>query len=199
MVSALALKYLKMYLCNIEINSCSLNMPLTLTICFDINPTLTSYQDISVPRKKLSKGWRKLCTNNFQENRCKESKKEKTTSKSSPFHQEATDQKDKQIPEFILKPSMCHDAQDTRGVDVRLGCFCHGVSGYPWWAPRGRMRWRGTPCRPWQALGGDTCNCCDTARGHIGVCGACSLHRAHKRFLVCFQTEFTAVNSHAIL
>lgn len=153
MVSALALKYLKMYLCNIEINSCSLNMPLTLTICFNINPTLISYQDISVPRKKLAKGWRKLCTNNFQENRCKESKKEKTTSKSSPFHQEATDQKDKQIPEFVLKPSMCRDAQTHVGWMWGWGVSVTGCQATHDGPPEAGWDGGGLPAapdRPWE-------------------------------------------------
>lgn len=54
-VSALALKYLKIYLCNIKINSCSLNMPLTLTVCFNINPTFISHEDITAPRKKKNR------------------------------------------------------------------------------------------------------------------------------------------------
>lgn len=37
------------------------------------------------------------------------------TSKSSPFYQEATDQRDKRTPEFVLKPSMCCDAQTRIG------------------------------------------------------------------------------------
>ena len=48
------------------------------------------------------------------------------TSKSSSFYQEATDQKDKRTPEFVLKPSMCRDAQTHVGGDVRLGGVCRG-------------------------------------------------------------------------
>lgn len=68
-------------------------------------------------------------------------------SKSSPFYQEATDQKDKHMPEFVLKPSTCCDAQ-TRRVHVRLGCVCRGGVMLPMMGPRGWVGWRRTPSRP---------------------------------------------------
>jgi len=40
---------------------------------------------------------------------------EENISKSAPFYQEGTDQKDKQTPEFVLKPLMCRDAQTRVG------------------------------------------------------------------------------------
>lgn len=144
-VSALALRYLKIYLCNVKINSCSLNMPFTLTVCVNINPTFISCEDITAPRKTRAKGWRKLRTNHFQENRLRESGDETTLQRApSPFYREATDQKDK-------RTGVCAESPDVPGCsDQRLGGL--GVSGCPWWATEAQ----------WDA-GGDTC---DAARGH---------------------------------
>jgi len=86
---------------------------------------------------------------------------------------------------------------DTRGVNVRLGCVCLGGVRLPTMGPGGRVGWRRTPSHPCQTLGGDICNNCNTACGHGGVRCSCSLQRAHQRLCLRFQTEFTAVKSHA--
>lgn len=54
------------------------------------------------------------------------------TSKSSPFHRQATHQTCKRTPEFVPKPSTCRDARSHTGVSGWEG---RGVSGCPPWAP----------------------------------------------------------------
>lgn len=151
MVSALAFRYLKIYLCNVKINSCSLNMPFTLTVCVNINPTFISCEDITAPRKTRAKGWRKLRTNHFQENRLRESRDETTLQRAhSPFYQEATDQKDK-------RTGVCAESPDVPGCsDQRLGGF--GGARLPMMGDRGPVG-----CRRWHLW------CCPRTQSPPGI------------------------------
>lgn len=126
----------------------------------------------------MQKGWRKLCTNNFQTTRHKESRKE-NTSKSSPSHHEATDQTDKDTLE-VPKPSPCLP-WPRRGTWGRGGGVRAPGAG---WDGRGPPA---VPGSPWQVT---PATAATLPTDEQGCAAPASLPRAHQRRPVCFQPEF---------